>query len=103
MSQEIKTIAVLGTGCPSCKKLFELTTQAVKELGLLSEVEYVTDIQKIVAMGIMQTPVLAVNNVPVMTGATNDIEKIKTLLVQRDENTCSAEGESSKCGCGGSC
>ena len=42
------TIQVLGSGCPTCKKLFELTQQATKELGLKTEVEYITDIQKIV-------------------------------------------------------
>ena len=41
-------IQVLGSGCPTCKKLFELTKQAVEELDLKTEVEYITDIQKIV-------------------------------------------------------
>lgn len=98
-----KQIAVLGTGCPSCKKLFELTSEAVRELGLDTEVEYITDIQKIIAMGIMQTPVLAVNGVPVMTGATNDIEKIKTLLTEDTVSKESGGGSSSACGCGGKC
>ena len=39
-------IQVLGSGCSSCKKLFELTRQAVDESGLKAELEYVTDIQK---------------------------------------------------------
>lgn len=98
-----KQVAVFGTGCPSCKKLFELTTQAVRELGLDSEVEYITDIQKIIAMGIMQTPALAVNGATVMTGATNDIEKIKTLLTQGTKSGDTVLGKSSGCGCGGVC
>ena len=54
-------IQVLGSGCPTCKKLFELTKQAVGELGLETDVEYITDIQEIVKMGVMSTPVLAID------------------------------------------
>jgi len=75
-------IEVLGSGCPSCHKLFELTKRAAQELGLKEEVEYVTDIRKIIAMGVMQMPVLAIDGKPVMTGATEDIEKIKGLIAK---------------------
>ncbi len=73
-------IQVLGSGCPTCKKLFELTKQAVAELKLKTEVEYITDIQKIVEMGMMSSPVLAVNGKPVLAGSLPDIEKIKKLI-----------------------
>jgi len=73
-------IQVLGSGCPSCKKLFELTKKAVEELKLKTEVEYVTDIQKIVEMGMMSSPVLAVNGKPILTGFVPDIEKIKETI-----------------------
>jgi small redox-active disulfide protein 2 len=73
-------IQVLGSGCPTCKKLFELTQKAVQEIHLNTEVEYIIDIQKIVAMGIMKSPVLAVNGKPVLVGFTSDIEKIKSLI-----------------------
>lgn len=73
-------IQVLGSGCPTCKKLYEITQKAVDELGMKKKVEYVTDISKIVEMGIMQSPVLAVDGKPVMVGFTPDIEKIKSLI-----------------------
>ena len=73
-------IQVLGSGCPTCKKLHLLTQQAVVEIGIKDKVEYITDIAKIVEMGIMQSPVLAVDGKPVMIGFTPDIEKIKKLL-----------------------
>ena len=73
-------IQILGSGCPTCKKLFELTKQAVEELGLKIEVEYITDIQKIVEMGIMSSPVLAINGKPTLTGFVPDIEKIKEAI-----------------------
>lgn len=73
-------IKVLGSGCSTCKKLHEITQKAVSELGMKEEVEYITDISKIIEMGIMQSPVLVVDNKPVMTGFTSDIEKIKSLI-----------------------
>jgi small redox-active disulfide protein 2 len=73
-------IQVLGSGCPTCKKLFELTKQAVSELDLKVEVEYVTDIQKIVEMGVMSSPVLAINGKPVIAGFLPDMQKIKESI-----------------------
>ena len=73
-------IQVLGSGCPTCKKLFELTKQAVEELGLKIEVEYITDIQRIVEMGIMSSPVLAIDDKPILVGFVPNIEKIKKII-----------------------
>jgi len=81
-------IQVLGSGCPTCKKLFELTTQAVKEAGLKEEVEYLVGqegIQKIIEMGVMSSPVLAVDGKPVMTGFIPDVEEIKNLIRKPQE------------------
>lgn len=75
-------IQVLGSGCPTCKKLYELTQQAVKELNLNEEVEYITDVSKIIEMGVMSSPVLAVDNQPLMVGFVPDIEKVKSLLME---------------------
>jgi len=80
MENKTMKIQVLGSGCPTCKKLFDLTTQAVKEMELKTEVEYITDIQKIIEMGIMQSPVLAINGKSVMTGFVPDIEKVKEII-----------------------
>ena len=73
-------IQVLGSGCPTCKKLHEITTEAVKQLNLKDSVEYITDVSKIVEMGVMSSPVLAINGKPVMVGFLPDIEKVKDLL-----------------------
>jgi small redox-active disulfide protein 2 len=73
-------IQVLGSGCSTCKKLFELTKQAVQELGLHEEVEYVTDVSKIIEMGVMSSPVVAIDGKPIMVGFLPDIERIKEAL-----------------------
>ena len=75
-------IQVLGSGCASCKKLHEITTDIVKELKLDTKVDYITDVSKIVEMGIMQSPVLAVNGKPVMVGFVPNKEKIKDLITK---------------------
>ena len=73
-------IQVLGSGCPKCKKLHELTEGVVKELGLQTKVEYITEIDKIVEMGVMSSPVLAIDDKPVMVGKLPDIEELKELI-----------------------
>ena len=96
-------IQVLGPGCSSCKKLLELTKQAVEELGLKTEVEYITDIQKIVEMGVMSSPVLAINGKPVMTGSVPGVEKIKDLIGQGDIVNRVESEKKPECTCGGNC
>lgn len=74
-------IQVLGTGCPKCQKLEENTKKAVEELGLKDAlVEHVHDINKIIEMGIMMTPALAVNDEAVFSGKIPTIEEIKEIL-----------------------
>jgi len=99
MENKIKQIQVLGSGCPTCKKLFELTKQAVKEAGLDANVEYITDIQKVIEMGVMSTPVLAVNGKVVLTGAASDLEKVKKALSEQNDE----QGVFGGCSCGNDC
>jgi hypothetical protein len=60
--------------------LFDRTKQAVQELGLQTEVEYITDIQKIIDMGVMMTPVLAINHKPVLIGELPEVYYIKEII-----------------------
>jgi len=73
-------IQIFGSGCPTCHKLFEYTKEAVKELNLGIDVEYICDIKKIVEMGIMQSPVLTINDKPVLVGAIGNKNIIKELI-----------------------
>ena len=52
----MKTLQILGTGCPRCKKLAENTEAAAKRLGIPYRMEKVTDIQAIMGFGVMMTP-----------------------------------------------
>ena len=73
-------IQILGTGCPKCKKLAELTTQATQDLGLDCEIEKVTDINAIIAMGVMMTPAFVVNGEVKFTGKVPSLEDLKLYL-----------------------
>lgn len=94
-------IEVLGSGCPTCKKLFELTKQAVGEIGIEAEVEYIDDIQKIMELGVMQAPVLMIDGKIAMIGGTSEIERIKELITDKDNKKTSEDN--SGCSCGGNC
>jgi small redox-active disulfide protein 2 len=92
------TILVLGSGCPNCKKLFEQTKQAVSELKLDTEVEYSNDIEKIMALGAMSSPVLAINNKVALSGQVPGVERIKEILT--NYNSTESRGVSGcSCGC----
>ena len=56
-------IEILGTGCPKCKKLYELTNEALKESGVQAEVVKVEKINDIMNYGVMMTPALVVDGV----------------------------------------
>ncbi|MCL4397893.1 thioredoxin family protein [Patescibacteria group bacterium] len=76
-------IQVLGSGCPTCQKLYELVDKTVKEMGLDTKVEYLTGNEgttRIVELGIMSSPVLVINDKPVMVGFTPDILKLKDIF-----------------------
>jgi len=80
MNKELKNLQVFGSGCPTCKKLFELTKQAITELGLDVEVKYSTDIQKIIELGVVSSPILVIDGQVVLSGQLPSLEKIKELL-----------------------
>lgn len=98
---KINSIQVFGSGCPTCKKLFELTQKAVTELDLKTEVEYITDIQKIIELGVMSSPVLTINGKVSLIGQLPNLDKIKEII-----SSCNQEDVSQLtggCSCGGKC
>ncbi len=64
----VTSIKVLGAGCKSCHEQFEYAKKAVEELGLSVEVEYVTDMEKVMSYGIMSMPAVVVNEKVVSMG-----------------------------------
>ena len=55
-------VKVLGSGCKSCHALLENTQAAVKDMGKEADiqVEYVTNLEKIMGYGVMSMPALVI-------------------------------------------
>ena len=77
----MKKLQILGTGCPKCKKLAQLTDEAAKELGIDYELIKVTDINDILSFGAMMTPALAVDGEVNIAGRVPSLDQIKELIV----------------------
>ena len=77
---QMKTIQILGTGCPKCKALAANAEAAARELGIEYELAKVTDINEIMAFGVMMTPALAVDGDVKVSGKVPTPDEIKRLL-----------------------
>lgn len=77
-------LLVIGPGCAKCKALAQFTEQAVKELGVTAEINKVTDLKQIMALGVMMTPALAVDGAVKVVGKVPSVAEIKSLLTQAD-------------------
>lgn len=73
-------IKVLGAGCKSCHELYENAKEAVKAMGLSVEVEYITDMQKVMEYGVMNMPAVVVNEKVVSTGKVLKAADVEKLL-----------------------
>lgn len=73
-------IKVLGAGCKSCHEQYENAKQAVKDMGLSVEVEYITDMQKVMEYGVMSMPALVVNEKVVSMGKVLKVNEVVALL-----------------------
>lgn len=73
-------IKVLGAGCKSCHEQYENAKEAVKSLGLSVEVEYITDMEKVMEYGVMSMPAIVVNEKVVSMGKVLEASEVKQLL-----------------------
>lgn len=73
-------IKILGGGCASCKKLYENTKKAVAETGITADTEYITDMEKVMAYGVMSMPALVVNEQVVTMGKVLKPAEIAKIL-----------------------
>ena len=73
-------IQILGKGCINCKKLEENTKMALEQLGIEAEIEKITDIDKIIEMGVMMTPAMAIDGVVKSSGKVLSKNQIIEIL-----------------------
>ena len=76
----MKTIQILGTGCTKCQMLADHAEEAAKALGMEYRLEKITEINAIVAFGVMNTPALAVDGTVKIAGRVPTVDALKHIL-----------------------
>lgn len=77
----MKKIAVYGPGCMKCRETEEIVRRAVEETGIQATIEHVTDMQAIVAAGVMSTPAVAVDGVVKLAGRIPRAGEVREWLM----------------------
>jgi len=76
----MKTIQILGTGCPKCKLLFANAEAAVKSAGIEARVEKIERIADIMKFGVISTPALVVDGAVKSVGKVLSPDEIRKHL-----------------------
>ena len=74
------TVKVYGSGCKGCQTLHQNVIDALAEMNIAAEVQYITDMQKIMERGVMSLPALAVNDKIVSAGKVLSVADVKKYL-----------------------
>ncbi len=74
------TIKVYGSGCKGCQTLHQNVIDALAEMNVAADVQYITDMQKIMETGVMSLPALAVNDKIVSAGKVLSVAEVKNYL-----------------------
>ena len=80
LSERIQSIKVLGAGCKSCHEQYEYTKKAANNLCLNIEVEYITDMEKVMKYSVMSMPAIVVNEKIVSYGKILKVAEIERIL-----------------------
>ena len=73
-------IQILGSGWAKCSQLRANAEAAARDLGLVYEIEKVTDIREIMRFGVLATPALAVDGKVKLVGKVAAPSEIRQLL-----------------------
>jgi len=73
-------IKILGSGCPKCQRLEQLTREVATELGIEAQFEHVRDVAKIMEYSVLSTPALVVDGAVKVSGRMPRKEEIGPWL-----------------------
>jgi small redox-active disulfide protein 2 len=73
-------IKILGPGCINCITLEKRTREAMQELGIVAEIEKLTDMRQIMQYPILSTPGLVINEKLVCSGRVSSKDEIKAFI-----------------------
>ncbi len=74
-------IKVLGGGCRNCEILLKEVKEVVAKYNLPANIEYITDLEKIMNYGIMSMPALMIDDKIVSSGRVLNAKEIEKLLL----------------------
>lgn len=76
----MKTIKILGTGCPKCKTMTSIVQHVVTENNIDATIEKVEDIMEIMKFNVMITPALVIDDVITIKGRVPSKDEVLALL-----------------------
>jgi len=76
----MKTIKVLGTWCPGCKRLESNVKQALEQVWINAKIEKITEISDIMSYWVMWLPAIVIDEKLVSSWKINEIDEIIKLL-----------------------
>jgi len=91
----MRTIKILGTGCPNCKRTESIIEAVVTQLNLDFKIEKIEDIQEIMKYNVMSTPAVVLDDEVIIKGRVPSLIEIKDVLTAV---TCCSSTENSCCG-----
>ena len=75
-------IKVLGSGCSRCKKALDVVNKVVSDNGIDAQVEYITDIMRVMEYNVLSTPAVVVDGevrIKGMVPSESDVRKARGL------------------------
>ena len=78
--KDVKLVEILGPGCPRCDEAYRVASRVVEAAGLGCRVIKVADLDRMVALGVLATPAVAVDGRVVMSGRVPEAEEVRKLL-----------------------
>lgn len=76
----MKTIKILGMGCPKCKQTEAVVNEAIKGLGIEAKVIKVEDIRQIMQYHVLTTPALVVDEEVKLKGHVPSVKEVTDVL-----------------------
>lgn len=81
--RKIMEIKVLGSGCCRCKRTFDTVKQVIEEDNIEANIEYVTDIAKILDYNIMSMPAIVIDDKVVLNGQVPTAAQVRQILKEQ--------------------